>query len=116
LPWGRKFDEFERLTRQDYLELDKSSRFNPFSTNAPFLALCEERDNQLRNASHHGSFQFDQGKQLIAYRSGKGGTGPVQRIGYAAYLAKCTRIFLQAMTLLRIEIMMCHLSGARPPL
>jgi hypothetical protein len=113
---GRRFDAFEKLTRKRYLELDKASRFSPFGDNTPFTKLCQERDNQLRNASHHGSVQFDCGTQLITYRSGKGGTGAVRTIGYAAYLAKCTRIFLQAMTLLRTEIMMCHLSGARPPL
>lgn len=116
LRMGRRFDAFEKLTRQRYLELDKANRFSPFDDNTPFVKLCQERDNQLRNASHHGSLQFDRSKQLITYRSGKGGAGAVRTIGYAAYLAKCTRIFLQAMTLLRTEIMMCHLSGARPPL
>jgi hypothetical protein len=46
----------------------------------------------------------------------KGGTGPEQRIDYATYLARSAKLFLQAMTLLRIEIMMCHATGARPPL
>jgi hypothetical protein len=49
-------------------------------------------------------------------RFGKGGTGPEQRMDYASYLARSARLFLQAMTLLRLEIMMCHTTGARPPL
>ncbi len=116
LAMGRAFDEFQSLTRKKYLALDKAGRFNPFSMNATFMALCEERDNQLRNASHHGSFQFDAVTQAITYRSGKGGTGREQTIGYASYLARCTKLFLQAMTLLRAEILMCHVAGKRPPL
>jgi hypothetical protein len=84
--------------------------------NASFIALCDERDNQLRNASHHGAFQFDQDTQLITYQFGKGETGAIETIGYAAYLEKCTKLFLQIMTLLRCEIMLCHLCRMRPPL
>ena len=113
---GRDFDKFKILTRRKYLELDKSSRFDAFDMNASFIALCDERDNQLRNASHHGAFQFDQDTQLITYQSGKGGVGAIQTIGYAAYLEKCTKLFLQIMTLLRCEIMLCHLCRMRPPL
>ena len=116
LAMGRAFDEFQSLTREKYLALDKASRFNPFLMNAPFTALCEETDNQLRNASHHGLFQFDAAMQTIRYRSGQGGTGPEQTLAYATYLVRCTRLFLQAMTLLRAEILMCHVAGKRPPL
>lgn len=113
---GRAFDEFQSLTREKYLMLDKASRFNPFSMNVPFTALCEEKDNELRNASHHGAFQFDPTSHTITYRSGKGGTGPKKTLGYAIYLARCTRLFLQAMTLLRAEILMCYAAGKRAPL
>lgn len=116
LVMGRAFDKFQSLTSTKYLALDKSSRFNPFSMNVPFMEICEERDNQLRNASHHGLFQFDAVTQVITYRSGKGGTGREQTLGYASYLARCTKLFLQAMTLLRMEILMCHVTGKRPPL
>ena len=116
LAMGRAFDEFQLLTREKYLALDKASRFKPFSMNKPFMALCEERDNQLRNGSHHGSFQFDAATQIITFRPGKGGTGREQTLGYASYLERCTKLFLQAMTLLRAEILMCHLAGKRPPL
>jgi hypothetical protein len=113
---GRAFAEFETLTQKQYLKLDKANRFDAFASNRPFAALCEERDNQLRNASHHGELRLDRKTQTIRYRAGKGGNGPQQAIGYAVYLARCSKIFLQAMTLLRIEIVMCHASGARPPL
>jgi hypothetical protein len=51
---GRPFDQFERLTQKEYLKLDKGSCFDAFASVPAFAALCEERDNQLRNASHHG--------------------------------------------------------------
>lgn len=113
---GRAFDEFQSMSRDDYLRLDKASRFNPFAMNEAFSALCAERDNQLRNASHHGSFRFDSVSQIIKYRVGKGGTGPEQTLPYTGYLARCTKLFLQAMTLLRAEILICHVAGRRPPL
>ncbi|WP_141333524.1 hypothetical protein [Myxococcus sp. AB025B] len=72
---GRAFDRFERMTADEYLRLDKSSRFNPFQGNGPLSALCVEADNQIRNASHHGGFVFDRAAQVIRYRSGKGGDG-----------------------------------------
>lgn len=116
LAMGRSFSTFESMTQEKYLALDKASRFRAFSVNAAFTALCEERDNQLRNASHHGSCQFDVGKQEITYRSGKGGAGPEKRVGYASYLARSTKLFLQVTTLLRAEILMCHIAEKRAPL
>jgi hypothetical protein len=73
---GRKYDAFQTLTLRKYRELDRSARFGPFKDNETFMAICEEADHQIRNASHHGSFVFEQGPQTIRYRSGKGGTGP----------------------------------------
>jgi hypothetical protein len=57
---------------------------------------------------------MDRETQTIRYRAGKGGTGPEQCAGYATYLARSAK--LQTMTLLRLEIMMCQETGARPPL
>jgi hypothetical protein len=112
---GRRFDEFQSLTREKYVALDKASRCNAFASNAAFTALCQEFDNQLRNASHHGGFQFDAANQTIKYRAGKGGTGAEQSIAYGAYLARSTNLFLQAMTLMRLEIMISHLAHCRAP-
>lgn len=116
LATGRAFDKFQTLTHDEYLKLDKAARFNTFSLTPAFAALCEESDNRLRNASHHGGFQFDPATQVITFRAGKGGTGPEQKLGYAMYLARCSKLFLQSMTLLRIEILICHATGAKPPL
>jgi hypothetical protein len=113
---SRPFNQFEKLTQKEYLKLDKMSRFDAFAGIPAFAALCEERDNQLRNASHHGGMKMDAKTQMIRYRSGKGGTAPERRLGYASYLARSVKLFLQAMTLLRLEIMICHASGAREPL
>jgi len=112
---GRRFDMFESLTPKKYYGLDKSSRFNPFALNPAFIRLCEEADNQLRNASHHGKLVFESGDQLIRYRTGKDGTGPEKVLTYTEYLQKCVRIFLQAMILLRAELIICNQFGIRYP-
>ena len=59
---------------------------------------------------------MDREAQRIRYRAGKGGSGPEQRVDYATYLARSAKLFLQSMTLLRIEILICHTTGASPPL
>lgn len=112
---GRPFDMFQTMTRNKYLLLDKSSRCNAFAANAPFAALCGEFDNQLRNASHHGGFAFDSKTQVIRYRAGKGGMGEEHTLQYVSYLVRSTYLFLQAVTLLQIEIMLCHLCDRNIP-
>lgn len=108
---GRSFDQFLTLTRKKYLELDKSGRYGPFDGMPAFANLCAERDNQLRNASHHSSIRLVTPENKIIYRSGKGGTGPEQEMGYASYLAKCSILFLQIINLLRFEIMLMEVHG-----
>ncbi len=112
---GRPFDQFLVLTRRKYLELDKSSRFGPFDGNPTLANLCLERDNQLRNASHHASIKLAARDNKIVYRSGKGGTGPEQELGYAAYLAKCSILFIQIVSLFRFEILLFEVHGKRFP-
>ncbi len=113
---GRRFDEFERLTLEAYLKLDKASRFGPFANNAAFSALCEEADNHLRNASHHDGMTFDRTSGQITYRTGKGGQGDEQAISYARYLSKCARLFIQSMVLFRLEILIADKFKLRLPL
>ncbi|MER9669947.1 hypothetical protein [Mesorhizobium sp. M0203] len=113
---GRPFDKFERLELKDYLRLDKAGRFAAVEAVPEFAALCAEHDNKLRNASHHGGTKFDAASQMVAYRHGKGGSGEEQQIAYGEYLLRSSRIFLQTMTLLRYELLMCNVTRTRPPL
>jgi len=69
---GRDHGQFAQLTLENYRRLDKASRCNPLSSTPALFALCEEADNQLRNASHHGGIRFEPGGQTISYRAGKG--------------------------------------------
>jgi hypothetical protein len=108
LKLGRLYNQFERLSQQDYLKLEKVNRFDVFASTPEFCALCEERDNQLRNASHHGGMRLNRNAQLICYRAGKGGLGPEHKIGYAHYLHRSIKLFMQISTLLRLEIMLCQ--------
>jgi len=113
---GREFDAFVELSLDKYQKLDKAARFEAFASNPAFTRMCAEADNQLRNASHHGSIAFDPATRLIHFRSGKGGTGPEQQISYTAYLQRCVRIFMQTMALLGFELVLCNRLRIRPPL
>ena len=77
---------------------------------------CDQVHNQLRNASHHGSMSFDKDTQTISYRAGKGGTGQENQLPYLKYLSRCVVMFLQIVTLLRVEIMVCHSTDRRFPI
>jgi hypothetical protein len=112
---GRPYDTFKKMDLGFYHTLTRPNRFNAFATNPTFMAICEERDNQIRNASHHRWFVLDKGTQVIRYRAGEGGTGPERAISYLGYLERCVRLFLQAMTLLRLELMISNQMGSSYP-
>lgn len=113
---GRKFDEFASMDREKYVQLDKASRFRCFEANQAFTAICVEADNVLRNASHHGGFEFDARTQDISYRAGKGGQGDEQRISYTDYLRRCTELFMQILVVMRLELVLASNAGLRAPL
>jgi hypothetical protein len=113
---GRDHDKFAQLTLEDYRRLDKSGRCNPLTSTPALFALCEEADNQLRNASHHGGVKFEPSTQMISYRAGKGGSGDEHSMAYAEYLSRCVRIFLQILTLLRIELILSRQLGWSSPI
>jgi hypothetical protein len=75
-----------------------------------FTVICEERYNQIRNASHHG-MTMERKTQTIHYRTRKGGTGPKQKIRYATYLARSAKLFLQALPLPVIEGRWCGVTA-----
>lgn len=104
------------MTREQYLRLDKSSRFRCFEDRPEFSSIATEADNVLRNASHHGGFIFDPKSQDIAYRAGKGGQGDEQHISYTDYLRRCTEIFMQSMVLFRLELVLASGANLRAPL
>ncbi|MDE1150395.1 MAG: hypothetical protein PW843_27930 [Azospirillaceae bacterium] len=105
---GRSFDQLSTISLEKYLTLDKANRFSAFSENLQFSALCEEHDNQLRNASHHGDLVFNREVGDISYRTGKGADGKEVIITYADYLQRCSRVHHQIILLLRIELLLCR--------
>lgn len=113
---GRPYDTFKKITLPEYRKLKRPKRFEQFQQNAAFMEMCAERDNNIRNASHHSAFTFDRANQTIFYHLDEGGTGPKQHISYANYLERCVRLFLQAMTLLRIELLISTSKGIRRPI
>ena len=104
---GRAFDKFETLTMDKYRKLDNASKFNPFSNNPVFTALCAEKDNQLRNASHHKGIRIDADGKTLRYRAGKGGTGSEIEITYASYLHRSVALFFQISVLAAVELTVC---------
>lgn len=113
---GRDHDKFEKLTIDAYLKLDKANRFGPFSMNRAFMEICAETDNQVRNASHHGSIHLDRETQVVRFHSGKGDSGPERQMSYASYLARCCHLLLQTLTLLRMELIFCQQMKLRYPI
>ncbi len=113
---GRAFDRFRSIMLTDYLGLDKGGRFNCLEANPVLSAVSAEADNQLRNASHHRSIEFNELTGMLTYRAGKGGSGAEQSISYGEYLIRCSRIFSEILIVLRLELALHQLYGQRPPL
>lgn len=113
---GRAFDTFGQLPSiEAYLKLDKANRYAAFANVPAFAALTTERDNQLRNASHHGGIEFDPATQILTCRAGKGGQGADMTLTYTQYLTRCTTLFMQVVALYRFELILAtHLQVRRP--
>lgn len=114
---GRAFDTFDRLPSiEAYLKLDKPNRYAAFADIPAFAALTVERDNQLRNASHHGGIEFDPASQLLVCRAGKGGIEAKTILSYTAYLTHCTTLFMQVAALYRFELILAQHMQVRWPI
>jgi hypothetical protein len=116
LQQGRAFNEFQILTFEKYRALDKGSKLGPIAMNGPFLAFCEEFDNGLRNASHHGRLSFDPEAQTVSYRGSKGGQGAMVSLSYADYLRRSVTLFFQIVALFQMEIVFHHSLNVRAPI
>jgi hypothetical protein len=67
----RRYNKFQELTLEQYRKLDRPARFGPFEANKPFMVICAEADNRIRNASHHGSFELDPDQRAGRDQSGR---------------------------------------------
>jgi hypothetical protein len=105
---GRSYDQLSSITLAQYRATDKGKRFDALAGTPQFAALCDERDNQLRNASHHRELKYDQSTGTVQYTLGKGGAGGVQTMPYAEYLTRCSRLHHQIIVLLRIELIIAQ--------
>jgi hypothetical protein len=113
---GRAFDTFKNISLEKYLVSDKAGRSTAFSDDAALLAVADEFDNRIRNASHHGAMNFDPDTQVITFRTGKGNAGAEVNFTYAQYLAACVRMAMQVLVLLQFELVLAHRAGVRSPL
>lgn len=105
---GRNFDQLSQISLAEYRASDKGKRFDAPAQNEAFGALCTERDNQLRNSSHHRELQYDQATDMVRYNVGKGGAGGSREITYAEYLTKCSRLHHQIIVLLRMHLLIAQ--------
>lgn len=103
---GRSYDQLSQISLADYRASDKGKRFDAPASNPDFAPLCEERDNQLRNASHHRELRYDQATGTVHYTTGKGGSGGAREMPYAEYLTRCSRLHHQIIVLLRIHLLL----------
>ena len=113
---GRVWQQFRNIDADTYLKSDKPKRFDAFLERPGFGALPEERDAQLRNASHHGGLHYDSERGALTYREGKGNAGDVVELSYAEYLSRCSAMFFQIVTLLRFELLVCQATGTSYPI
>lgn len=113
---GRRWEQFRTIDADTYRRSDKAKRFDAFAGRSAFAALCVERNNRLRNASHHGALHFDSETGMLSYRDGKGDTGDLVSLSYAEYLSRCSALFFQIVTLLRFELLLCQTSGTPYPI
>lgn len=113
---GRNFDQLSQISLAEYRASDKGKRFDAPSQNPPFADLCAERDNQLRNASHHRELRYDQATGMVQFNVGKGRAGGSREISYAEYLTKCSRLHHQIIVLLRLHLLISQVGGISYPI
>ena len=87
---SRPYDTFEKLSLEQYLNLDKGSRHGPLKGNSNLYKLADALDNHVRNASHHGNMRFNSDTGDILYQRRKG--RKISQMKYAEYLMLCNNI------------------------
>lgn len=87
---GRPYDMFERLTLQEYLDLNKASKARSFQDNASLSTIAEGLNNKIRNASHHRRMEFDANTGTVIYLPSE--SGDYDFISYGNYLMLCNSI------------------------
>lgn len=112
---GRDFDKLQNITLDQYRASDKGKRFDALSQNEVFASICEERDNQLRNASHHRELKYDQEAAVVRFKVGKGAVGEVRELSYAEYLVKCARLHQQIIIVFRLHLLIAQVARISYP-
>lgn len=106
---GRAYDQMKAMDLKQFRSLNKANRLGVFPADSEFLGLALEYDSIVRNASHHRWFKLNDARTEITYRSG--GTGALNKMSYAQYLARCNRLIIQVMLLCCLELIFLKFSG-----
>ncbi|MGO7661637.1 hypothetical protein ACC697_04065 [Rhizobium ruizarguesonis] len=111
---GRRWEQFQSMDAARYMTLDKIARFNPFAGTPAFAKLSVETDNQLRNASHHGSIEINQRGDVISYRVGKSSQGELVSMTYTKYLERCITLLMQLISVFCLELVLTQHRKMQP--
>lgn len=89
---GRKWNEFEKMKWNDYLEHDLKGRGQNFEKNLDLVPLLMGYNNNLRNAPSHSGSRYDAINSIIILNCGKGGKR-IEKIPLRNFMAKTNEIF-----------------------
>ena len=95
---GRKWNEFEEMKWNDYLEHDLKGRGQNFENNFDLVPLLMGYNNNLRNAPSHSGSRYDAINSIIILNCGKGGKR-IEKIPLRDFMAKTNEIFAVFQTL-----------------
>jgi hypothetical protein len=95
---GRRWNEFENIKWEKYLEIDMNGKGKNFKNNTDLVSLLIGYDNNLRNAPSHSASRFDAINSIIILNCGKGGKR-IEKIPLQIFMAKTNEIFAVFQTL-----------------
>ena len=98
----RSWNQFERISFEDYLKSDKANRTRPFKDHLVFGEVESLLLPKLRNGSHHGNIEVVPETGLVEYSAGK----PLKKYSMSLeeYSVLTYRIFEYAINLIGIEL------------
>ncbi|RZJ76747.1 MAG: hypothetical protein EOO45_01150 [Flavobacterium sp.] len=96
------FEKFnsENFNLNKYLDADKSGKTENFKASANLCPLSEFYDSGIRNGTHHQASTFDKERQLISFKTGKGGR-QIKTMTLVSYIEHCNEIYARILAVLK---------------
>jgi transcription elongation factor Elf1 len=102
---GREYDQFQNMTLQKYLTLDKSGKTDNFANTKEFDWFSEFVSSKLRNASHHGNIELE--GDIVVYKAGK--SLNKYTMSYTRYLEICIQLFIRFVSLNQLSLLLIYI-------